>query len=100
MVITSTSSENILDQRARKGRKGMVLIEREDLDGGPWPCEIQPGHRVMLRLKLGEIVKAAEGRKVGRAFVSSAVGDRFTASRRDMKTFRKRLREVAPELAK
>lgn len=83
----------------RKGQKGLLVVSPEPLSGDRWPSEIQPGHMVMLRMKLDAIVEPIKRREVGPAFVSSMVGDTFTASRRDMKVFRKSLLAAAPELA-
>lgn len=82
----------------RKGGKGLLVVSPSSLTGDRCPCQIQPGHMVMLRMKLNGVVEPVVRGEVGRAFVSSAVGDTFRASRKDMSQFRESLQSAEPAI--
>jgi len=82
----------------RKGGTGLLVVSPSSLTGDRWPGQIQPGHLVMLRMKLNGVVERVVRRALGPAFVSSAVWDLFRASRKDMKEFREALRKAAPAI--
>ncbi len=52
------------------------------------PGELKPQQRAMLLFNFGPD-ELPEGRKLGRAYVTSAVGEDFKASRREMRRFAK-----------
>ncbi len=52
------------------------------------PGELKPQHRAMQTFEFGAR-ELPEGRKLGRAFVRSAVGEKFKGSRREMRRFTK-----------
>jgi hypothetical protein len=58
------------------------------------PGELKPQHRAMLTYEFGP-GELPEGRKLGRAFVRSAVGEEFKASRREMRRFAKSRKAAA-----
>lgn len=73
-------------------RKGVIFIPKpESLGGVEWRQELKPQHIAMLRFNADELPDA---RELGRAFFTTSVGDRFKASRRDMRRFTKKLKEA------
>lgn len=84
----------------RKQEMGFLIVAPESLSGERWPCQIQPGQMIMLRMKLDNLVEPSNIGELGQAFVSTAVGDSFHASRRDMKRFRESLNSAASDLLK
>lgn len=63
------------------------------------PGELKPQHRAMLRFDFGPD-DLPEGCKLGRAYVSSAVGEDFKASAREMRRFAKSRKEAATRVRK
>lgn len=63
------------------------------------PGELKPQHSAILRFDFGP-GDLPEGRKLGRAYVRSVVGDRFKASRPAMKAFAKSRKAAAARLRK
>ena len=82
----------------RRGREGAISVTPESINGSEWAAELKPQHVAMMRFKLEGL---GNPDVVGRAFAVTIVGDRFKASRRDMRNFVRqwkvdRLREPPP----
>lgn len=74
----------------RKSGKEFLIVSPDSLNGVGWPGELKPGNVAMLRMKLDGL----DSTELGRAFASTIVGDTFTASRAEMRTFASKLRKV------
>jgi hypothetical protein len=76
-------------QRTRGHEENLYIFPEEVFrDNSKWPGELKPQDVAYLRFSAD---KLPEGRKLGRVFIETMVGDRFKTSRRDMRRFVKQL---------
>lgn len=74
----------------RKGPYHSVLAP-ESINGTNWMIDFKPGQVALLRMRIDDLASVDNW---GRAFACTLVDDRFVCTRRDMKKFRKELKEV------
>lgn len=79
--------------RSRRAKQGIIIPKPESLGGVQWGTELKPQQVAMLQFMLEDL---PEGRKLGRAFFKTIVGDTFRASRRDMRKFAKERKALGP----
>jgi hypothetical protein len=73
--------------RARGAGHGFLFCNAESINGIKWTDEeLKPQHVALLRFNLEEV---PQGTRLGRAYAETVVGDKFKASRRDMRRFAK-----------
>lgn len=70
----------------KRGQKGSFVISAVPEEGGRVTDELElsPQHAATLRFDMDSV---PPGRKLGRAFIESVIGDKFMANRRDMRRF-------------
>jgi hypothetical protein len=77
--------------RRRGQGNGGFIPAPEPICGRAWTREIKPQDSAVLRFSLQGL---PEGRKLGRAFASTLVGDTFKASRHEMREFAQKRKTV------
>lgn len=81
--------------KLRRSAYAFTIEKQEPIHKGlEWRREVRPQHIALLRF---EPLEVQQGLKIGRAFVETVVGDRFKASRRDMRKFIKQCKELRQE---
>ncbi len=74
---------------------GATFLEHKPLHKGlEWRREVPPQHSAVLRFEPGVVPL---GKKIGRAYAETIVGDVFKASRRDMRIFLKEYKHLSQE---
>jgi hypothetical protein len=76
-----------------KKKGSLVVITPHAINGTPWPAEILPGRSIALRMNTDKLREDHGNNYLGKAFVRTAIGDCFYASKKTMKNFELQLDE-------
>ena len=69
----------------------LCIITTSAINGAEWPAEILPGHSITLRMESDQLRKHFDEGTLGTAYVRTAVGDLFFASRKASRRFQEQL---------
>lgn len=70
--------------RGPGGDQDIFIVTPQPINGVEWAGELRPQHVAMLRFRLDEL---PDGDVIGPAYARTLVGDKFTATKRDMQKF-------------